>query len=519
MGKIERVGSQRRLSSTASFQRKYSKRMSRRMSLAVPAPDGGWGWVVCLASCWTNGTIFGVINSFGVLFVVMLDQLEGATSFKTAWVGSVCAGLTFMLSPFASVVTDQLGCRLAGVLGGALATAGLLCSSFVHRVEYMYLTYGLMTGVGFSIAYNPSLFILGLYFKRRLGLANGLVTFGSGIFTIGLPLGMKQILDAVGLANTLRVLAGIAFIMMLGALVFQPVMTTIEIIEQIETKFSAEVEKEKNEKLSGPKKRTLKQSLKRVFDTSIWKIRNYRIWVIGIPAGLFGYFVPFTHLVKHTNDILPGYNAELLITCIGATSGIGRLFFGYISDSPRIKNRVQLQQLSYLIMGVCTTLLPVAVHYGTLIAITLVMGIFDGCFVAMMGPVAFDLVGKEKASQGIGCVLGLMSFPMMIGPPMAGLIYDLVNSYIPAFFISGASPIIGACILCLIRKPKPTDDDDDVFLEQSTTLIPTGYSGSESSDDSLDIGTRRNGYANVDYETEVTKKRRPAFFLGPAPRT
>ncbi len=82
MGKME-VGSQRRLSSTASFQRKYSKRMSRRMSLAVPAPAGGWGGAVCLASCWTNGTIFGIINSFGVLFVVMLNELEGATSFKT----------------------------------------------------------------------------------------------------------------------------------------------------------------------------------------------------------------------------------------------------------------------------------------------------------------------------------------------------------------------------------------------------------------------------------------------------
>ena len=124
--------------------------------------------------------------------------------------------------------------------------------------------------------------------------------------------------------------------------------------------------------------------------------------------------------VKHTNDILPNHNAEVLIACIGVTSGVGRLLFGYISDSPRIKNRVQLQQLSYLVMGVVTTLIPVAVNYYALIVATLVMGLFDGCFVSMMGPVAFDLVGKEKASQGIGCVLGLMSFPMMIGPPVAG---------------------------------------------------------------------------------------------------
>ncbi len=219
-----------------------------------------------------------------------------------------------MLSPFASVITDQLGCRLSGFLGGALATAGLLCSSFITRIEYMYLTYGLMTGIGFSIAYNPSLFILGLYFKRKLGLANGLVTFGSGIFTIVLPLALKQILDAVGLANTIRVLSGITFVMMMGALVFKPVMTTIEVITQIEEKFSEEVEKERVQKLTGPKKRTLKQSLNKVFDTSIWKIRNYRIWVIGIPAGLFGYFVPFTHLVSIRTCHVEGSEQHSLIS-------------------------------------------------------------------------------------------------------------------------------------------------------------------------------------------------------------
>lgn len=30
-------------------------------------PDGGWGWVVCFASFWVNGTIFGMLNTFGVL--------------------------------------------------------------------------------------------------------------------------------------------------------------------------------------------------------------------------------------------------------------------------------------------------------------------------------------------------------------------------------------------------------------------------------------------------------------------
>ena len=37
---------------------------------------------------------------------------------------------------------------------------------------------------GASLAYNPSLSILGHYFRKHLGLVNGIVTAGSSVFTI-----------------------------------------------------------------------------------------------------------------------------------------------------------------------------------------------------------------------------------------------------------------------------------------------------------------------------------------------
>lgn len=35
-------------------------------------PEGGWGWLVMLAAMWCNGSVFGVQNACGVLFVSML---------------------------------------------------------------------------------------------------------------------------------------------------------------------------------------------------------------------------------------------------------------------------------------------------------------------------------------------------------------------------------------------------------------------------------------------------------------
>jgi hypothetical protein len=39
-------------------------------------PEGGWGWLVMLAAMWCNGSVFGIQNAYGVLFVSMLDTFK-----------------------------------------------------------------------------------------------------------------------------------------------------------------------------------------------------------------------------------------------------------------------------------------------------------------------------------------------------------------------------------------------------------------------------------------------------------
>ena len=49
-------------------------------------PDGGWGWVVCWMSFWTNAVIFGMLNTFGIVYVEMLREFDNGNddiSFKT----------------------------------------------------------------------------------------------------------------------------------------------------------------------------------------------------------------------------------------------------------------------------------------------------------------------------------------------------------------------------------------------------------------------------------------------------
>ncbi|NWV28724.1 MOT10 protein, partial [Origma solitaria] len=106
--------------------------------------------------------------------------------------------------------------------------------------------------------------------------------------------------------------------------------------------------------------------------------------------------------------------------------------------------------VSFFFIGLMSMMIPLCHVFGALIAVCLFMGLFDGCFICIMGPIAFELVGAQDVSQAIGFLLGLMSVPMTVGPPIAGLLRDKLGSYDVAFYLAGVPPLIGGAILCVI---------------------------------------------------------------------
>ncbi|XP_007939044.1 monocarboxylate transporter 10 [Orycteropus afer afer] len=303
-------------------------------------PEGGWGWVVMLAAMWCNGSVFGIQNSCGVLFVSMLKTFgsddQDKMIFKTAWVGSLSMGMIFFCCPIVSVFTDIFGCRKTAVVGAAVGFIGLMSSSFVSSIEPLYLTYGIIFACGCSFAYQPSLVILGHYFKKRLGLVNGIVTAGSSVFTILLPFLLKVLTDTMSLFDTLRVLCIFMFVLFLAGFTYRPLASSAKDKES-GTKGGNRFSHSSGRKCGPPKK---------FFNFAIFKVTAYAVWAVGIPLALFGYFVPYVHLMKHVNERFKDEdNKEVLLMCIGIMSGVGRLLFGRIADYVPGVKKIYLQVL------------------------------------------------------------------------------------------------------------------------------------------------------------------------------
>ena len=119
-----------------------------------------------ICSFLVNGIVFGIINTYGILFVKLKENLadEGDedAAFKCSLVGSLAIGSTFFLSFIAGILTDKVGLRMTAMTGALVATLGLALSATYHtNINVLYLTYGIMFGSGASLIYNPSLTVLG----------------------------------------------------------------------------------------------------------------------------------------------------------------------------------------------------------------------------------------------------------------------------------------------------------------------------------------------------------------------
>ncbi|XP_062615582.1 monocarboxylate transporter 10-like [Saccostrea cucullata] len=419
-------------------------------------PDGGWGWVVCVTSLLTNGTTFSMLNTFGIIYVYLIKEYakgDHSVAFKTSWVGSFCIGLTFLMSTFAGICNDHIGIRPTAFFGACLGAIGLFASAFVIQLELLYLTYGLLLGIGGGFIYSTSLVILGHYFEKHIGIVNGIVTFGSSVYTIVLSVILPIVLESFGIKYTFLFLGGLYCILLPCSLTWKPLFQRQTDISRVDASLNKR-EQQGDECCNWAKK---------CLNLNIFKNRAYLTWFLGFGIALFGYFVPFVHLVKHTQEAFPKSNAFILITCMQVTSGIGRLVFGKIADL-KFVNRIYMQQCAFVVTGFVTACIPFSASFEGLVAICLIMGICDGISVCLLGPIAFDLVGPQNASQAIGFMLGGFSIPFTVGPPIAGLLYDHLHTYDIAFVTAGAPPIIGAIVMCFIpQKARPEAKETHAF--------------------------------------------------------
>ncbi|CAH8451213.1 unnamed protein product [Schistosoma bovis] len=142
------------------------------------APDGGWSWIVLLATFLNFFLIDGIFFSVGLLMVEWADHFE-ASKTKVSLVSSLMLGCYQMIGPFAAALTNKFGCRTVALFGCALASVSIFISSLMPTVDALIITFGILVGSSFGLIYLPALIAVSFYFNRKRELASGIAVAGT----------------------------------------------------------------------------------------------------------------------------------------------------------------------------------------------------------------------------------------------------------------------------------------------------------------------------------------------------
>ncbi|XP_028608732.1 monocarboxylate transporter 6 isoform X2 [Grammomys surdaster] len=116
------------------------------MPRALEQADGRWAYVVLIASLVTQGLTVSFPSCIGVFFTDLQRDFQASNS-ETSWFPSIMGAMLHGGGPLCSFLVNRFGCRVTMMLGGLLASLGMVASSFSGSLTQLFLSAGLITGL------------------------------------------------------------------------------------------------------------------------------------------------------------------------------------------------------------------------------------------------------------------------------------------------------------------------------------------------------------------------------------
>jgi len=173
--------------------------------------------------------------------------------------------------PVTSLLIERLGYSRVMISGGVICSVSLLASSFVTSLPPIFLTFSLLYGIGTCMATAPTMTITPEYFDKHLPIATGIIVSGSSFGTLIMGPLSQFIIDQGGWRLAFRVFS--ALCLLTSAL---------------------------NSRIRAPThvKARLAEDRSFLKDLQIWKNRVFLVWTFSIMFVMFGYYIPYVHLVS-----------------------------------------------------------------------------------------------------------------------------------------------------------------------------------------------------------------------------
>lgn len=398
-------------------------------------------WVVIVAVWLTLGIAFGLLFSFPVFLVPLLEEFHWPRG-VAAGAFSLSAIVQGLLSPVVGALVDRLGARRV-ILGGAVVLgASTVLASGITTLWHLYVVTGVLTAAGVcAVGWVPSGALVAQWFARRQGSMMGLVFsgMGMGVLTVG-PLA-QWLISTEGWRRAYVVLGAGALVVLVPLVWFgvrQPPGRTATPREPAPAVVRGAAEE------GGMRVRA---ALAR---RSFWALFFAYLFT---PLAVFPVV---THQVAFAVDHgFPRLFVAGIFGLTGFMSIVGRIVFGVAAD--RI-GRAPSATISYA----CTaagTLALLSLEIARRPAALYVYGVLFGLGFGARGPIITAMAAELFPGRRFGAIYGLLSLGNglggAIGPWFAGALFDLTGSYRAAFLLATGFCVAGTVCFWLAGRDLP----------------------------------------------------------------
>ncbi|XP_073705445.1 monocarboxylate transporter 6 [Garra rufa] len=411
------------------------------------APDGGWGWVVVAATILVLAMTLAFPSCIGIFYTDLQNDFQ-ASNTETSWVPAIMMAVLHAGGPVCSVLVESLGCRATIIIGGILSGLGMAASSFAQTIVELYITAGIITGMGFSLSFQPSITMVGHYFVRRRAFANALSSIGTALGLSTLPLLANSLLSSFGWRGSFLVLGGV----LLNCCVCGAVMRPL----RAKPKMEARTGEMKNCQLKtnylsiSQEREGLKGRLRATLSTVMPFLRRHMAfdllcshpyfcaYALGVSWMMLGFVVPLVYLVPYATAYgMEQDRAALLMAILGLVNIIVRPATALVFGLPRFRgshNFAYLFATAVLINGLSNCICGMATSFPVLLAYVIVFGFSMSLIGSLLFTVLMDTVEMSRFPSALGLISIMESIMLLLGPPLAGMLVDSTGQYNYVFF-------------------------------------------------------------------------------------
>ncbi|XP_014663425.1 PREDICTED: monocarboxylate transporter 12-like, partial [Priapulus caudatus] len=392
-----------------------------------PPPDGGWGWLCACGGFLVHFISAAQLKAFGV-FLPVLTKEFGTSNALTAWTNGIGNAVFFMLTPLSTGLCHRYSYRTVAIPGAIIAGVGMSLSYFATGLPLLYLTYGLMFGLGSALIMIPSQSSVADHFDKKRSVAIGIVLLGTGVGTLVWPILIGYLLEEFLYQRTFLICGAITFNLMVAGSLFRnfkkrpPLDSTFKSSDNnVEMTTPATTPRTWFARMRDSIKNSKPIIDKRIFTDS--RIVHYCLTLFFVQVAYISVFVLLPTRGQELADS-DDFSGATLVSVIGLSETISRLPWCAMWDISFLRKptrRLAGLTIFVFFIGVLVIINPLMHSMELLVVNSAILGVATGGYVPTSFIVLVDLSGVDLYKDALAARLWFAGLASLLGPAFLGM--------------------------------------------------------------------------------------------------